>query len=124
MTHQTKEAPVDGGGLKPCPFCGSEATRTGYGMGERAKLQCVRCEATGPVGLDGEAAAQFAWNRRPQPNGGSAGRVAELEGVVREALRSEMYGYDGRLLTGDFWPGLDNIVEAVCAALNNEGAAG
>lgn len=64
--------------LKPCPFCGKSRLVTGRGAEKRAKIRCVDCEATGPVGLDGEASAIAAWNRRSaDPQVGPAWRPIE-----------------------------------------------
>lgn len=41
-----------------------------------------------------------------------------MRDAVDRALTSVMYGYDGALLTGDFWPGHEAIVDAVIDALN------
>lgn len=53
----------------PCPFCGKSYFVTGRGSEKRAKVLCTACEATGPVGHDGEASAITAWNTRPRTEG-------------------------------------------------------
>lgn len=43
--------------------------------------------------------------------------VARLAGPISEAIWEVMHGYDGRLLTGDFYPGHDAIVAAALGAI-------
>ena len=47
--------------------------------------------------------------------------LAGLREALDAAIRSVMYGHDGRLLTGDFYPGHDAIVDAALSALIPKG---
>jgi len=53
--------------------------------------------------------------------------IARLESAARErvsdAIWAVMHGYDGRLLTGEYYPGHDAIVNAAIEAFEGDPAA-
>lgn len=48
--------------------------------------------------------------------------MSELRKAVSDAIWAVMHGYDGQLLTGDFYPGHDAIVDAAMGALGSRPA--
>jgi len=79
--------------VSPCPFCGACYFITGRGAGQRAKIMCSKCEATGPVGLSGEASAVDAWNTRSascETDAGPTPGLTPVPAVEDEALAAKL----------------------------------
>lgn len=55
--------------LRPCPFCGAEATLSGddHPVWKLARVSCSRCGTGGPGHFHNREAAVLAWNNRPLP---------------------------------------------------------
>lgn len=97
---------TDGPELKPCPFCGGEASFKPRSF----KASCDKCGAHVPVGATDSAEAIAAWNTRADLH---AAAVAELVEGLR-ACRSDI----GKATSTDKavpWEVLDAL--ATCDAL-------
>ena len=63
------ERPEGREALRPCPFCGAEATLSGddHPVWKLARVSCSRCGTGGPGHFHNREAAVLAWNNRPLP---------------------------------------------------------
>lgn len=55
--------------VKPCPFCGSGRLETQKIWGDRRRVVCMKCRATGPAGLTLQD-AYVRWDKRVDLNEG------------------------------------------------------
>lgn len=88
--------------LKPCPFCGGDASRQDLTDADNAGGSCIacdRCGASSPVHFDRKENLYDSWNRRASPTPPTTeGRDGVVSRLQAEAAYARERGHHGRAM--------------------------